>query len=691
MNNKAMHRPDIDGLRAVAVLSVIAFHAFPGALPGGFVGVDIFFVISGFLISNIIFEGMIRKDFSFLNFYARRIRRIFPALILVLAACYLFGWMTLLSDEFEQMATHMAAAIGFIQNFVFFSEAGYFDTDAALKPLLHLWSLAIEEQFYLVFPLLVWLTWRTPYRMFLIIFALFLLSFFLNIDSVTPDPAYAFFLPQTRVWELLTGSILACIQQSQSLEADSKTRGATFAFLRDFFNCKQNQKISDYMSVIGFALIVVSIASLDSHKQFPGWWALGPVAGSFLQIAAGPGAIVNRTFLSHQWMVFTGLLSYPLYLWHWPILSFLQILLSGDPTPGVRSAALVLSFVLAWITYRFVERPIREGQKNGIKVILLCTGAVAVACMGLQPALFGSLASREVVQINTPLTVNPVSTRLPNVIAGCGLGTNDEKRFNQCKQDGRGTARFALLGDSKAAALAPGIFLESTPGNYWMVMGGTNASLNAPVPVISNLPQYARFQGLAHIALDTLAANRNIDVVVITVATRTLFQLRNENTIEDLPASQNFDPVFLGLDIAIRQLVDAGKKVVITIDNPTLKDPKQCISRVSAVSYLNAILQLAPDRAPCFIAYDKHLELSSQYRKLLAQLQARYPADVLIFDPLDVLCDMKKRVCSSFRDDALLYSYSDHISEQASVLIAKWLVPAVEAFARQDGSKVRGK
>ncbi|MDR0996166.1 MAG: acyltransferase, partial [Zoogloeaceae bacterium] len=175
------YRPDIDGLRAIAVLSVVIFHAFPGRLPGGFVGVDIFFVISGYLISTILFKGLQNGHFSFTKFYAHRIRRIFPALILVLFACFAAGWLLLLPDEYAQLGKHIAAGAGFVQNFILRQEVGYFDTASDLKPLLHLWSLAIEEQFYLFYPLLLWLLWRAGFSLLSTIIVLAAISFGLNI------------------------------------------------------------------------------------------------------------------------------------------------------------------------------------------------------------------------------------------------------------------------------------------------------------------------------------------------------------------------------------------------------------------------------------------------------------------------------------------------------------------------------
>jgi peptidoglycan/LPS O-acetylase OafA/YrhL len=203
------YRPDIDGLRAVAVLSVLGFHAFPDVLKAGFIGVDIFFVISGYLISSIIFENIDRGSFSFGQFYGRRIQRIFPALSLVLASCLIFGWFGLLEDEFKQLGKHVAAGAGFVSNFVLWQESGYFDNAAELKPLLHLWSLAIEEQFYIVWPVLLLMVWRRKLLFWLVFAGLLIGSFAISVYLVRVDRVAAFYFPGSRVWELLAGVLLA--------------------------------------------------------------------------------------------------------------------------------------------------------------------------------------------------------------------------------------------------------------------------------------------------------------------------------------------------------------------------------------------------------------------------------------------------------------------------------------------------
>ena len=205
------YRADIDGLRALAILAVIAFHAFPKSLRSGYTGVNVFFVISGFLISSIVFKSLVRGDFSFREFYSHRIKRIFPALLVVLASCYAIGWFVLLPGEFMQLGKHLVAGIGFVQNFVLWTEVGYFDSASEFKPLLHLWSLSVEEQFYLFYPLIIWGAWRSGLSILMILVVLGLVSFGMNIEGVRRDATMAFFLPHTRFWELLAGGLIAYI------------------------------------------------------------------------------------------------------------------------------------------------------------------------------------------------------------------------------------------------------------------------------------------------------------------------------------------------------------------------------------------------------------------------------------------------------------------------------------------------
>jgi peptidoglycan/LPS O-acetylase OafA/YrhL len=333
------YRPDIDGLRAIAVGSVVAFHTFPNFFKGGFVGVDIFFVISGYLISGIIVDAVEGRRFSYLDFYIRRIRRIFPALVVVIAATLFVGWYVLLPDEFERLGKHLAAGAGFATNLVLWGEAGYFDVSSDTKPLLHLWSLAIEEQFYILWPLILGPVWRRKRGLLVATASIAAISFAYNVISVVHHPVAAFYSPLARFWELMLGGILAyLVRQKGEWLAHFPTQRAAG----------------------GLLLIGVSVFALNREFAFPGYWALLPTVGAFLVISAGFTNWISKYLLGNRLMVGVGLISYPLYLWHWPILVFAKIVKGGLLTPTDRIGAIAASVALAFLTYRFVEYPIRH-------------------------------------------------------------------------------------------------------------------------------------------------------------------------------------------------------------------------------------------------------------------------------------------------------------------------------------------
>jgi peptidoglycan/LPS O-acetylase OafA/YrhL len=380
------YRPDIDGLRAVAVLSVVAFHAFPASMKGGFIGVDVFFVISGFLISTIIFENLDRGTFSFAEFYARRIKRIFPALIVVLTACLVFGWLSLLPEELNQLGKHVVAGAGFVSNLVLWSESGYFDNSAENKPLLHLWSLGIEEQFYIIWPFLLWAAWKRGLNVLVVTFFLLIASFTLNIWLIHATPVATFYSPLTRFWELLCGSLLALY---------AINRGNSSKFNSYFSSSKKistpkiklrivNQFISQSVfSCVGLGLLILGFFLINKNFEFPGYWALLPVLGSVMIIMSGPTAWLNRKFFSNKILVWFGLISFPLYLWHWPLLSFGRILYFDAPPLGYRVIAVLLSVLLAWLTMKFVERPLRYGSdKSPLEIFSLSSLLLVPAFIG---------------------------------------------------------------------------------------------------------------------------------------------------------------------------------------------------------------------------------------------------------------------------------------------------------------------
>lgn len=370
----------------MAVLAVVAFHAFPDWLSGGFIGVDVFFVISGFLISSIIFENLDHGTFSFAEFYARRIKRIFPALLVVLLACGALGWYTLLADEYKQLGKHIAAGAGFLANFVLWQEAGYFDNSAATKPLLHLWSLGIEEQFYILWPLLLWLAWKQNFNLLSITLLIAITSFYLNVKGIQTDTVAAFYLPQMRFWELLCGTLLAWFRHfGRDLITEMKANldRLLAAVIYREGQALDGQTLPNVLSMLGLSLLVYGFWQINKDDlSFPGHWAILPVLGAMLMIFAGPKAWANRDILSHRIVVWFGLISYPLYLWHWPLLSFARIVEGGMPNENIRVAAVILSVVLAWLTYNLIERPVRFGKSAIPKVIVLVGLMSTVGCLG---------------------------------------------------------------------------------------------------------------------------------------------------------------------------------------------------------------------------------------------------------------------------------------------------------------------
>lgn len=451
------YRADIDGLRAIAVLSVVTFHAFPKFIKGGFIGVDIFFVISGYLISSIIFENIARDSFSFFEFYSRRIKRIFPALLLVLIACYAVGWFVLLADEYKQLGKHIAGGAGFISNFLFWRESGYFDNAAETKPLLHLWSLGIEEQFYIVWPLLLWLAWQKRFNLFTITLGILGISLVLNISKVHNDAVADFYSPQTRFWELLIGSVLAYITlYKQTLFCTFKQRLDAYLGAIIYAQAPETNgnTLRNLQSLLGLTLIIIAALVITKQKHFPGWWALLPTVGAALIISAGAAAWLNRMILSNRILVWFGLISFPLYLWHWPLLSFARIMAGGTPTENIRIAAVIISIALAWLTYQFIEKPVRFGNYSKAKTITLFVLMFVVGSVGYHCYRQDGLAKLRFPKIVQELTEYNYS-HTGDITGSCFLDpTQDYSAFNTCTtihDDKKPT--MLLWGDSTAGHL----------------------------------------------------------------------------------------------------------------------------------------------------------------------------------------------------------------------------------------------
>jgi len=459
------YRPDIDGLRGIAVLGVLIFHAFPAWFPGGFIGVDIFFVISGYLISLIIFENLDRGSFSFQEFYIRRIRRIFPSLIIVLLTTFALGWFILLADEYKQLGKHIASGAAFIPNIIFWKEAGYFDGSSDTKPLLHLWSLGIEEQFYIIWPLLLWISWRRNLNVLTMIIIVMVTSFYLNIKNIKLDLNNSFYAPQSRFWELLAGALLAwlCLYYENNF---TKFKRICEDFLTSIlFNKEYNsgkKNFADIISVVGFITIAYGFWRISSELGFPGKWALIPVVGTVLIISAGPTALINRTILSNKVIVWFGLISYPLYLWHWPLLSFGRIIDGKTPSISIRIGIVLISILLAWLTYNLIENYFQKASQGKIKAIALVTLMVIAGYLGYNTYIRDGLAFRFPKQVR--YLTDAIDFKWTEYVQfeQCHLQSiNSIRHADICFQSKR--PLIGLWGDSHASALYPG--LEAVQNN----------------------------------------------------------------------------------------------------------------------------------------------------------------------------------------------------------------------------------
>ncbi len=646
------YRSDIDGLRAVAVLSVVSFHASKRWLPGGFIGVDIFFVISGYLISTIIFENLQTNTFSFTSFYARRIKRIFPALIVVLLYVLVFGWFALLSDEYMQLGKHMAAGAGFVSNFALWGEAGYFDNLSETKPLLHLWSLGVEEQFYLIWPLIVWLAWITSkrsYALLTLVLAIALASLLLNLITIGTNPVATFYSPQTRFWELLTGSLLALFVVFRP--------NKTFTLLRPNLlppalstpsrDRSPGGRAANTISLFGAALIVFGLLYIRSTFSFPGVWAVPPVLGAALLILAGPQAWLNKVVLSNRIAIWFGVISFPLYLWHWPLLSLARIIESANPSAGIRYGAVALAICLSWLTYRLIERPIRFGPGSAMKVGLLvgcmavlgCTGYLTYRMNGFPFRAHAILTDYSGDIGNYPFKKYMSDTSdvcTPDNLASEALTSEG---FVRCRQSKRNRETdIALIGDSHAEHLFIGLAAALPQKNL--------------VYYIKNSPAFLYNKEFSAI-FSEVVGNKNIKIVIYTM----LWTGR----IAQLPADVDFEQ-----EVAktVDALIAAGKIVYLVDDVPGFPfPPERCQGR----------RWLAPNPTICEVDAEAERKYYQRYVETLKRVVSTRP-DSKLLSIHKYFCGAD--TCRMTKGHDLLYRDDNHLNIVGSRFVGAALVAA---------------
>ena len=632
------YRRDIDGLRAIAVLSVVLFHAFPAWLQGGFIGVDIFFVISGFLITGILVRELGQGSFSFAHFYARRIRRIFPALVLVLGASLAFGWIALFPDEYQQLGKHTVGGAGFAANFFYWAQVGYFDTAAETKPLLHLWSLGIEEQFYIVWPVVLLLAWKLRLNLLATAALLGLASFGLNVATVAHNGTAAFYNPASRAWELLIGAGLACMHV-RAAQAPARA-----------------SKISpNLLAWTGVVLLVAGVVLITRDRHFPGGWPLLPTLGAALLIAAGPQAWFNRVVLSNRLMVWVGLISYPLYLWHWPLLSFAQIVESGVPTPGIRSAAVGMAIALAWLTYLLVEKPLRGGHSARWKVPVLCGLMLATAGAGAYIYVKEGLPARKAVEDSVANQKALIIVEDKANAAACMKRYGFEGQYEYCLQaDPSREPTVVLVGDSHAYHVVAGLM------KYYTSIGENLLMLGTRFPYWGLDPNESPYQKATDPMLDLALSMPSVKTIVFSTHLRFYTEPHVRYHVD---AARN----------TFRRFQDAGKDIIFMSDVPRLDfDPRSCIKRAGVAS--------SATKWPCAIPRSDWDEQITKHNIIIGQMAQEFPR-IRWFQAAPALCD--ERECRAMIDGRLMYRDNNHLSYEGDLLIGRRFAEWMNAEAKK--------
>ncbi|MCG8567461.1 MAG: acyltransferase [Desulfobacterales bacterium] len=640
------YRNDIDALRGVAVLLVVVYHAFPWHLPGGFVGVDVFFVISGYLITGIIHRALEARQFSIVRFYERRIRRIFPTLLLVLATALALGWLVLFPEEFKQLGSHVFYTTLFIQNFALIRELGYFDAASHYKPLLHLWSLGIEEQYYFLWPGVLIFIHRFKGGIHWILAGLILVSFGINVYFAGEYTELIFYHSMARFWELGIGSFLALIP-NQLNKIPPRYRPALF--------------------LTGMGLILWAVATLNGKSPYPSWAGLMPTVGTALVIAA-------RIQRPHWWgLVKIGLISYPLYLWHWIFISFLHIYLGKVPSGIQMLGAIALSFLFSWMTFRYIE-PLRYKPGRGV-VVFLVVAMVAVGSWGgiiqVTQGRYTYAQQMGLGQFN--IDQKRVASTDPRADQLAKTSTGRERQFNYSRLNTTDPGDvekkrpiLALIGDSHAHSIYPGISkLARAHGYDTLLMANSACPPLQGFPWGNNPAQMDACQDSIAQILSVLENQPRIQKVILT--TRGPCYIHGhiqekfsdpviEKSLETYPNPDRltYASFFDGFDRTFGHMEALGhiRETYYLLEVPELDFlPKETLSRP-----FRELFFPNPDNRIQRKFYQRRME---KYQREARQRAEKFPK-LRIIDPEPILC--REESCFSFRDAHFLYGDDTHLS-----------------------------
>jgi len=655
------YRPDIDGLRTIAVGTVILFHGKLGVLPGGFVGVDVFFVISGFLISSILLGEIAHGRFSLAGFYERRIRRILPALIVVLAAVMVAGALLYPPQDYVLLAKSAKAAALFYANFFFNGQAGYFAPDAETQALLHTWSLAVEEQFYLVAPLFLWGIARLARSWQVALVALaFAVSLGFSVSGAMSEDSGAFYLPHSRAFELMLGMMLAM----------------------GLFPRLGSQAAAEAMGAAGLAMIAIAVLFFSASTPFPGYAALLPCVGAAFIIASGAGhtTVVSR-LLATTPMVFTGKISYSLYLWHWPIFVFAAYQY-GEISAFERVGLIVAAYLLSVLTYWFVEQPARRKTPfltrqrifaGGVAALALAYGftQLVTGTRGLPQRLGPEIAAfDEAVRKNKGVTPCPENEAWIASTSDCEIGAKTAAARS-----------FLFWGDSHARVLSSTVSsIAENQGIKGLVVfrGGCPPFLGVTGTVFDKR-NCAQTAGQVEALLKS-DGYRN----VVLVARWALYAegggYRNgkwySTAFDQGDVSKNRAAFRAGLTATIDKIVATGRTVAIVGPVPDLKfNPPETMIRA-----------MMRGEAADLRATRAHFEERQTNVLALLRELAQKPGVRIVY-PHESLCDVA--VCRTVDGAMPLYTDDNHLGVNGVALIRRELGAAIAPAAKADVTEAR--
>ena len=649
------YRADIHGLRGVAVLLVVVFHAWPNEFAGGFVGVDIFFVISGFLISSVVFTSMESGTFTLKEFWARRIRRLGPALLVVLAASLVAGWFLLLPTELEQLGRHVAAGVLFVSNLLLIFEAGYFDTGSELKPMLHLWSLGVEEQFYLLFPIVALLALRLRRNFLPIMVIMALASFGLNLLWMNTHPIGNFYSPLTRFWEILAGVILFLIIRNSGVSRISTEKSRIWTAITN----------PDFRSVLGLMVLIAAVILVSDTQPYPGIQALLPVLAAALLISAGESTFLNRKILSARPLVWLGLISFPLYLWHWPVLSFSRIILGQDPPLWAKVILLVLALALSWGTYKWVEKPIRQLRISTRLITAVTSASAIVLTMGLLISLQQGFPDRspetKEAKLASSYFVGPLWEYSNNDLCNekYDFAGRETVPWWFCMTNSNETPDVVILGNSYANQLYPGLVQNEAFDHL------TFLSIGICDPTWQEHPELLMQceSQQQHIYDIFLSADEPLRFVILG----------------GMPTEGKWDDEYLvKLGRSISFFERQGAQVIVF--SPHLI-PEYGINSCYA-------RPLIPATQDCIETTDMRETAAQDFRSFSERIQQSNP-EVLFFDQNDVFCDIQECRFKTEEGIPLYRDESFHLSEFASLEVGRnfqtWVIGSLPELLSKGG------